>query len=79
MSRYTRAKLLAPHLLVAAAAVALLLVATPAVAAPPQVACDKRTNNTYQKLLECVRVEGVRAHQSGFPGDRRRQRRHARR
>jgi Zn-dependent M28 family amino/carboxypeptidase len=55
-----------PGLLVAAVAAALLLVGTPAVAAPPQMACDKRTNNTYEKLLECVRVEGVRAHQAAF-------------
>ena len=54
-----------------------------AVAAPAQTGCDSRTNNTYDKLLECVRVEGVREHQaalqeiadendgnrfSGFPG-----------
>ena len=31
-----------------------------AVAAPPQNACDKRTNNTYGKVLECVRVAEVR-------------------
>jgi Zn-dependent M28 family amino/carboxypeptidase len=54
-----------------------------AVAAPSQRACDGRTNNTYPKLLECVRLSEVRAHQaalqaiadendgnrfSGFPG-----------
>jgi Zn-dependent M28 family amino/carboxypeptidase len=54
-----------------------------AMAAPSQKGCDSRTNNTYDKLLECVRVEGVREHQaalqaiatanggnrfSGFPG-----------
>jgi Zn-dependent M28 family amino/carboxypeptidase len=54
-----------------------------ALAAPSQTGCDSRTNNTYDKLLECVRVEGVREHQaalqaiadanggnrfSGFPG-----------
>src|ERR671917_519872 len=54
-----------------------------ALAAPSQAGCDSRTNNTYDKLLECVRVEGVREHQaalqeiaddnggnrfSGFPG-----------
>jgi Zn-dependent M28 family amino/carboxypeptidase len=28
--------------------------------------CDKRTNNTNKKLLECVTVEGVREHQAAF-------------
>ena len=37
----------------------------PAVAAPAE-ACDRRTNNTYQKLLECVTLEGVREHQAQF-------------
>ena len=54
-----------------------------ALAAPSQAGCESRTNNTYDKVLECVRVEGVREHQaalqaiadanggnrfSGFPG-----------
>ena len=29
-------------------------------------ACPHRTNNTYQKLLECVTLEGVRGHQAKF-------------
>ncbi len=67
---------------VTVAAVALLPVVT-AQAAPSQAGCESRTNNTYDKLLECVRVGGVREHQaalqaiadandgnrfSGFPG-----------
>ena len=67
---------------VAAAALASLPSAA-AVAAPAQTGCDTRTNNTYGKLLECVRVDQVREHQaalqeiaddnggnrfSGFPG-----------
>ena len=32
-------------------------------------------NNTYQKLLDCVTLEGVREHQAAFQADRRRQRR----
>jgi aminopeptidase S len=28
--------------------------------------CDKRVNNTNSKLLECVTLEGVRAHQAAF-------------
>jgi Zn-dependent M28 family amino/carboxypeptidase len=35
-------------------------------AAPAQTACDIRTNNTYTRLLECVRVEGVREHQAAL-------------
>jgi Zn-dependent M28 family amino/carboxypeptidase len=67
MTRFTPARPLRAGLLVVAvlAATASLLV-TPAAGAPPQVACDTRTNNTYDKLLECVRLEGVRAHQSAF-------------
>lgn len=40
--------------------------AAAAEAAPSQNCCDNRTNNTYDKLLECVRVEGVREHQAAF-------------
>ena len=29
-------------------------------------ACDRRNNNTYQKLLECMTLEGVREHQRAF-------------
>jgi PA domain len=28
--------------------------------------CDRQNNNTYQKLLECVTLEGVREHQAQF-------------
>jgi aminopeptidase Y len=28
--------------------------------------CDERVNNTHQKLLECVTLEGVREHQAAF-------------
>src|SRR5829696_2055776 len=51
--------------LVTVAAVASLQDGT-AVAAPSQPGCDSRTNNTYDKLLECVRVEGVREHQAAL-------------
>jgi Zn-dependent M28 family amino/carboxypeptidase len=68
---------------IAAIAVAALLPAGEAAAAPNQAACDDRANNTYKKLLECIRVSEVREHQaalqqiadendgnrfSGFPG-----------
>jgi Zn-dependent M28 family amino/carboxypeptidase len=29
-------------------------------------ACDARVNNTFEKLLECVTVDGVREHQAAF-------------
>ena len=38
----------------------------PAAGGAAQVACANRTNNTYAKLLECVTLEGVRAHQAAF-------------
>ncbi len=34
--------------------------------AQPGDACENRTNNTYDKLLECVTLEGVREHQAAF-------------
>ena len=34
--------------------------------AAPSTACLNRNNNTYDKLLECVTLEGVRAHQAQF-------------
>ena len=40
-----------------------------AAAVAPQGRCKNRTNNTYDKLLGCVTLEGVRA-TSGPPGDR---------
>jgi Zn-dependent M28 family amino/carboxypeptidase len=36
-----------------------------AVAAPPQ-ACDVRTNNTYEKLLSCVTVDGILEHEEAL-------------
>jgi Zn-dependent M28 family amino/carboxypeptidase len=49
-------------------AVAALLAAgpLPSQAAAQSRACENRTNNTYDKLLGCVTVEGVRAHQEAF-------------
>ena len=35
-------------------------------AAPPAKACEKRANNTYNKLLGCVTLDGVREHQEAF-------------
>ena len=36
-----------------------------AVAASPTI-CAARSNNTFEKLLECVTLDGVRAHQAEF-------------
>ena len=43
---------------------ATLALAPPASAASP--ACDTRVNNTFDKLLECVTLDGVREHQAAF-------------
>jgi len=43
-----------------------MLPAGEALAAPSQTGCDDRANNTYKKLLECVRVGQVREHQAAF-------------
>ena len=52
--------------LIFAAFILLSVGATPiAVEAGPR-ACESRNNNTIEKLLECVTVEGVRAHQAAF-------------
>ena len=45
---------------------ALLLPVPAAVAAAPADPCERQTNNTYRKLLECVTLEGVREHQAAF-------------
>jgi hypothetical protein len=58
-----------PIRIVPVAVVGLLLAAllsAPAAVAAPKDACDRRTNDTYQKLLECVTLEGVREHQAQF-------------
>jgi Zn-dependent M28 family amino/carboxypeptidase len=44
---------------------AVLLPSQAAAAAPAQ-ACQNRTNNTYEKLLGCVTVEGVMRHMEAF-------------
>ena len=37
----------------------------PDVAAGPE-SCDNRVNNTHKKLLECVTLDGARAHQAAW-------------
>ncbi len=49
------------------ATAALLMTASPqAVSAAPVTACEARSNNTYEKLLGCVTLEGVREHQAAL-------------
>jgi len=45
-----------------------LLAATPAQAAPPGIGCEKRNNNSIEKLLDCVTLNGVRSHLEVFQG-----------
>jgi len=53
-------------LVVLASILALLGATVPVATAAPPAACTNRNNNTIQKLLECVDVEGVREHQAAF-------------
>ena len=48
------------------AATILLLLALPASATAAPPGCSSRTNTTYKTLLECVTLDGVRAHQAAF-------------
>ncbi len=48
----------------AIAAASAVMFANPATAGPQ--GCNTRVNNTHAKLLECVTVEGVRAHQAAL-------------
>ncbi len=50
----------------AIAALTTVLLPVQAATAAPGDACDNRNNNTYQKLLECVTLEGVREHQAAL-------------
>src|SRR5512145_375802 len=53
-------------LVIVAVAVAAMMSVNTASAQVSQRACDKRNNNTYQKVLECIRLDQVRAHQAAF-------------
>ena len=54
------------RLLIIVAGFALPLVYAPVAMAIGEESCDTRVNNTFQKLLTCVTVEGVREHQAAF-------------
>ncbi len=49
-----------------AVALAALLSANAALAQVPQSDCDERNNNTYAKVLECMRLDQVREHQAAL-------------
>ena len=49
-----------------AGVIAALLLAAPGFAGAPAVGCENRTNNTYDKLLGCVTLAGVREHQAAL-------------
>ena len=53
-------------LVIAAFALAAMLPTGDALAQPSQADCDARPNNTYPKILECVRLDQVREHQAAF-------------
>ena len=53
-------------LAIATLVLAALVPAGGAQAAPSQADCDERANNTYPKILECIRVGQVRAHQAAL-------------
>ncbi len=50
----------------AALLLCLAVVGVPAIAGADSPSCDTRVNNTVDKLVECVTIEGVRAHQAAF-------------
>jgi Zn-dependent M28 family amino/carboxypeptidase len=68
MSGFARAlgRRRAKALAIVALALAAIVPAGEAVAAPSQNACDARANNTYPKILECVRLDEVREHQAAL-------------
>ena len=53
-------------LVIVVVALAAMVSANSALAQVSQRACDRRNNNTYQKITECIRLDQVRAHQAAF-------------
>jgi Zn-dependent M28 family amino/carboxypeptidase len=53
-------------ILLALALLSATVVGTAPAASAGPAACDTRVNNNLEKLLECITVEGVRAHQAAF-------------
>ncbi len=63
MSQFSRTR--SRVALVTAASLAAIALGPMGATAGP-AACSSRTNNTIQKLLECVTIDGVRQHQAAF-------------
>ena len=55
-----------PKIRAALFAAILIVSSLPAIATAGPESCDTRVNNTIDKLLECVTLDGVRAHQAAF-------------
>ena len=63
----TRSKRVRSAVIATAAIAGLAFIpAVSATAAPSTKGCESRTNNTYEKLLECVRVDGVLEHEQAL-------------
>jgi Zn-dependent M28 family amino/carboxypeptidase len=61
-----RTRLSTPFALLVGIAAMLTAIVLPAAASSAPPGCANRTNTTYQQLLTCVTLEGVRAHQAEF-------------
>jgi Zn-dependent M28 family amino/carboxypeptidase len=57
---------MSPRLRAALIAAVLVVSSLPIVASAGEQSCDTRNNNTIDKLLECVTVDGVREHQAAL-------------
>ena len=67
MNYASRLRLRAGAIALASAAVTMLLtLVLPAAATSAPPGCKNRTNTTYQALLDCITLEGVRAHQAAL-------------
>ena len=61
-----RSRRIAAGSLLVAVAAALAALLLPGTAAAAPASCANRNNNTYQKLLQCMTLEGVREHQAAL-------------
>ena len=66
MSALARALRSARGLAIVVLAGVVVLPPGQALAAPAQTACEARANNTIPKMMECVRLDQVRAHQAAL-------------
>ena len=61
-----RSRRIAAGSLLVAVAAALAALLLPGTSAAGPASCANRNNNTYQKLLQCMTLEGVREHQAAL-------------